>query len=249
MQIAVISDIHGNDVAFNEVMADLSRQPVDQIVCLGDAVQGGPQPAQVVARLRAIGCPVVTGNADAWLLTGVDTGAEPITAERRLKMQAIREWSLAQLTPQDRALMGRFQPTVKIEDEGGAGLLCFHGSPASFDDVILPTTPEGEFQRLLGPHASTVLTGGHTHLQQVRRLGQNFFFNPGSVGIAYNHEQPENDFWFDPWAEYAVLTLEPDRTALEFRRVPFDPAELIRVYLESGRPYADEAAAQYKGRD
>jgi putative phosphoesterase len=248
MRIAIISDMHGNGLALDAALADLKTQPIDQIVCLGDAIQGGPQPAQVVARLRGLACPVVMGNADAWLLTGQETGQEQISAEQRVKMDAVREWSLSQLSADDRAFVSRFQPTVTIESESGERLLCFHGSPNSFDDIILPTTPEDEFQHLLGSHASAFLTGGHTHLQQVRRLGDRFFFNPGSVGLAYNHQQAEDGFQADAWAEYAVLTLEPARVSLEFRRAPFDSARLIRVYHESGRPYAAEAAAQYEGR-
>ena len=45
------------------------------------------------------------------------------------------------------------------------------------------------------------MCGGHTHWQQVRRLGATFFFNPGSVGLAYNHNQPEDAFRLDPWAD------------------------------------------------
>ncbi len=41
MRIAVISDMHGNDFAFEKVEADIKRYGVDQIVCLGDAIQGG----------------------------------------------------------------------------------------------------------------------------------------------------------------------------------------------------------------
>ena len=247
MRIAVISDIHGNCIALDAVLADLQPSAFDQIVCLGDAVQGGPQPAQVVARLRELACPVVMGNADAWLLIGQDSGREQIPAERLLKMQAIRDWSLSQLTVDERAFIGQFQPTVTIESETDRRLLCFHGSPASFDDVLLPTVAEDEFQRLLGAYAAYVLTGGHTHLQQVRRIGDSFFFNPGSVGLAYNHEQAENYFRADPWAEYAMLTLDSARIGLEFRRVPFDSVKLRQVYHASGRPYAAEAAAGYEG--
>ncbi len=244
MRIAVISDIHGNCVALDAVLEDLRPLRVDHLVCLGDAIQGGPQPRQVVARLREHGCPVVMGNADAWLLSGVETG-EPASPERRTKLQAVREWTLGQLRSDDRAFIGQFQSTVKIEGKGVAGLLCFHGSPVSFDDIILPALPEDEFRRLLGPYANAILAGGHTHLQQIRRIGDHFFFNPGSVGIAYRHEQPEGHFRFDPWAEYAVLTLEPLRTGLEFRRVAFDAAALIQVFRESGRPHASEDAAPY----
>jgi predicted phosphodiesterase len=248
MRIAIISDIHGNGLALDVTLADLKTQAADRIVCLGDAIQGGPQPAQTVARLRELACPVVMGNADAWLLTGQETGHEQISAERRIKMDAVREWSLAQLSADDRTFIGNFQPTVAIESDSGERLLCFHGSPTSFDDILLPTTPEEEFQRLLGPHASAFLTGGHTHLQQVRRLGDRFFFNPGSVGFAYSHQQPEDSFRADPWAEYALLTLEPTGLRLEFRRVRFEASRLMRIYQESGRPYAAEAAAQYAGR-
>ena len=245
MQITLFSDIHGNCVALDAVLADLRRYPATPLICLGDAIQGGPQPAQVAGRLREIGCPVVMGNADAWLLTGQETGAEAISAERRVKMDAVRAWSLAQLSEADRAFIGGFHPFVSLEMEPGRRLLCFHGSPASFDDVILPTTPEDEFQRLLGGHAATFFTGGHTHLQQVRRLGEGFFFNPGSVGLAYSHQQEEAGFRADPWAEYAVLSLEAGRVGVEFRRVPFEVGALIDVYRTSGRPFAEEAAAQY----
>ena len=206
MKIAVISDIHGNCIALDAALADLQAQRAERIVCLGDAIQGGPQPAQVVSRLRELGCPVVMGNADAWLLTGVETGNEGIPPERMRKMQAIREWSLAQFSADEREFIRRFKPTVAI-DADPRRLLCFHGSPNSFDDVILPSTPEDEFRRYLVGHDALVFTGGHTHIQHIRRVGDGFYFNPGSVGFAYSHEQDDKDFRADAWAEYAVLTL------------------------------------------
>ena len=246
MRLAVISDMHGNDIAFEAVETDIQKQEVDQIVCLGDAIQGGPQPATVVQRLRALNCPVVMGNADAWLISSVETADEDIPPERLKKMGEIRTWSLSQLTNDDRDFIANFQPTVTLNLEDGLDLLCFHGSPTSFDDVILPAAPEDEFQKFLGPYADHILTGGHTHAQQIRRNGELFFFNPGSVGFAYSHYQPDGQFFADPWAEYAILTVEKGQTSLEFRRVPFDVRELIRIYRESGRPFADEAIAQYQ---
>lgn len=246
MRIAVISDIHGNDLAFETAEADLQNQKIDQIVCLGDAIQGGPQPAGVVQRLRKLNCPVVMGNADAWLLSGEETADEGIPPERLRKMGEIRTWSLSQLTEDDRAFIASFQPTVTIKLEDGLDLLCFHGSPTSFDDIILPAAPEEEFQKYLGEYADHILTGGHTHAQQIRRMGKYFFFNPGSVGFAYSHNQPDDEFHADPWAEYAILTAENGQVSLEFRRVPFNAKELIRIYRESGRPFAEDAIAQYK---
>lgn len=246
MRIAVFSDIHGNDFAFEIVEADIKKQNVDQMVCLGDAIQGGPQPADCVQRLRKLNCPVVMGNADAWLLSGRETGHEDIPAERLQKMETIRLWSLSQLDQEDRDNISNFQSTVKMPLADGLELLCFHGSPTSFDDVMLPHAPAEVFEKFLGPYSQCILTGGHTHAQQVRRHGDLFFFNPGSVGFAFSHYQPDDQFHADAWAEYAILSAENDQISLEFRRIPYPVSELVEVYAQSGRPFAHEAISQYQ---
>jgi predicted phosphodiesterase len=248
-RIAIVSDIHGNAYALDVVMGELRREQFDHTVCLGDAVQGGAQPAETVARLRDAGWPIVMGNADAWLLTGEETGRDPIARARLIKMNAIRDWSLSQLSSADRAFIEAFRPTVQFPLDDGCSLLCFHGSPASFDDIILPTTPELELEAMLKPYLPNVLTGGHTHMQQFRRIGatSSFYINPGSVGFAYSHQQGQGEFHADAWAEYAILTAIQGRVSLEFRRVPYDAAAVRDIYRRSGRPHADEAIAQYNG--
>jgi putative phosphoesterase len=246
MKIAIISDIHGNCVALDAVLSDIKELGVDQIVCLGDAVQGGPQPADVVAQLRELHCPVVMGNADDWLLTGIDSGAEKIPEERRLRMDDVRNWQLTQLTENDLAFIRTFQPTVQISLNDGHTLYCYHGSPQSFDHVILPQTPEEEVRQYLEPMENMIYTGGHTHMQFIRHFGRTFHFNPGSVGVAFRHDQPEDHFRLDPWAEYATLTSRSRTLSLEFRRVMFDVNRLISVYHTSGKPYAELSIAEYK---
>lgn len=248
MRIAIISDTHGNCVALDSVLADLQQHPVDTMVCLGDAIQGGPQPAELVARLRNLACPVVMGNADAFLLSGEEDGNEEITPERMQRLRKAREWSLSRLSADDRAFLSAFLPTVTLRLGAAGSLLCFHGSPISFDDFILPDTPAEEFNRLLGPYAEHFLTGGHMHVQYIRHMGKTFFFNPGSVGVAYRHGQSAADFRLDPWAEYAVLTVAGERLAVEFRRVPFDTEVLLQAYHENGHPFPDEAALRYSPR-
>jgi predicted phosphodiesterase len=247
MRIAVISDIHGNCIGLDAVLADLAGEPTDRLVCLGDAVQGGPQPAEVAARLRDLDCPVVMGNSDDWLLTGAESGAEQIPEARRRKMEAVRAWQLGQLTDQDKAFIETFKTTVELPLEAGRTLLCYHGSPRSYDDVILPATPDIDVLRFLAPRDEVIYTGGHTHMQFVRHFGRTFHFNPGSVGLAYRHDQPEDAFQFDPWAEYAILSVTGGRIELTFRRVPFDVEALIKTYRNSGRPFAEDAIAEYGG--
>ncbi|HEX6819793.1 MAG TPA: metallophosphoesterase family protein [Ktedonobacterales bacterium] len=241
MRTAIISDIHGNAVALDAALADLKAHPVDQVVCLGDAIQGGPQPVEVVSRLRELGWPVVMGNADAWLLSGVPTGSEPTTPQQ----EATRAWSLSRLSDADRASIAGFAPTISIDVGDGCELLCFHGTPSSFDDLILPETSDEDARRLLGPVTQPYLCGGHTHQQQMRWLGESLFFNPGSVSLPYSR-QPGATLQVHPRAEYAVLTRQGGIFSLEFRRVPFDLDALAAVYRASGHPNAEAAINNYE---
>ena len=243
MRLALFSDVHGNAVALRAFLADLDRAGADAVVCLGDAVQGGVQPDEVVDLLDTLGCPVVLGNADAFLLDP-DAGEEEAT-EGQLAMRA---WSVERLGAARLERIRSYRPTVELDLGGAHALLAFHGSPRSYDDFLLPATAEGVFRELLGDKGrATVLAGGHVHLQFLRRVGRALFVNPGSVGFGYDHEQSEEGFRLDPWAAYALVDLAGERLEVSFRRVPFDAAEVVRAIRESGAPGADGAAARWGG--
>ncbi len=242
MRIAVISDIHGNCFALDAALAEIRKSSVDKIVCLGDTVQGGPQPKETVKRLRQISCPIVMGNADAWLLNEEADSVEPTAKEQR----EVRAWTLSKLSTIDMDFIRNYQPTIRVPLDTEQSLLCFHGSPQSYDDILLPDTQRDVWDRLLGPYSPAIMTGGHTHTQQIRRLREGLFFNPGSIGLAYNYTLPENGFHADPWAEYAILTYDSKRFSLEFRRAYYDLEKFLRLVKESGRPNADRTIHDYK---
>jgi putative phosphoesterase len=241
MKIAVISDIHGNCLALETVLADIKQMGVDQMVCLGDVIQGGPQPTETLAIMRELVCPVVMGNTDDWMLTGAT--AEPVTELQK----EIREWTVSQLSETDLAFMREFAPTVEIELSKIKKLLCFHGSPKSYDDHILPPMDDSELAELLGDDlTSRIYTGGHVHSQVVRRIGDTFYFRPGSVGRVYDRNRSAEEFRLDPRAEYALLTVTGDRLSLEFRQVPMNIEKLSRIWKATKRPDADKEINFYK---
>ena len=210
MPLALVSDIHGNDVALAAVVAELERLGVEQVVCLGDVAQGGSQPAEVLDRLAQLGWPVVLGNADAFLLEVDPSSPEPVTDEQLDR----RTWTLEQLSDAQLDQIRSFVPTLDIELDG-LTLRAFHGSPHSYDDVLLPDTPDGQVERLLGGSGVDILAGGHTHLQWTRYVDGALFVNPGSVGLAYDR------FDSEPVpievAEYALVT----GGSVEFRKAPW----------------------------
>jgi len=64
MRIATISDIHGNLYALQAVLADIERQGIDQLFCLGDLVGYGPYPNEVIELIRQRHIPTIMGNYD-----------------------------------------------------------------------------------------------------------------------------------------------------------------------------------------
>ena len=237
MRLALVSDQHANDVAFRAVLEDVERVGVEDVVCLGDVVQGGAEPAQTLDHLASLGCETVLGNADAFLLEIPADSPEPVT-ERQLE---VRDWTLSQLGPAQLEQIRSFAPVVHRE-VGGVSLVLFHGSPRSYDDVLLPELGGEALDPFLG-HDAGLLAGGHTHLQWTRRIGDAIYVNPGSVGIAYDrHEDPPV---LRPLAEWALVTVENGVAAVEFRQVRYAVEDVRAAARRSGRPYGDEWAVQW----
>jgi putative phosphoesterase len=218
-RVGLISDIHGNAVALGAVVADLARRRVDRVVCLGDLAAGGPQPREVIMRLRELGCAAVRGNADGWLLDGLPPGSSEAT--RRLG--EIVSWTRGLLSPDERAYLAALPPTLRISI-GDWTLLCFHGSPRSDVDALLPETPIAALDLLLAdPPAGNGFACGHTHLQFFRPHRHRVLLNPGSVGLPLDSLAPTERGWSLPaWAEYALIEVDGSEVEVVFRRVPVD---------------------------
>ena len=179
--LAIFGDIHGNLEALEAVLADVKKTGVGELVCLGDVASFGPQPRETLRRVQALKCPVVMGNAD-WELLDASTRETLKTLDTTFF--DIASWCAEQLAEEDRAFIRRtFKPTVRLTLEN-LSILCFHGSPRSYNDVIVATTPAETLAELFQERAP-LMFGGHTHTQLLRRFGEVTFINPGSVGLPF----------------------------------------------------------------
>lgn len=66
MRTALISDIHGNYDGLLAVLADITAQSCDRIICLGDLVDGGTQSVEAVREIRDRNILTVRGNHDEY---------------------------------------------------------------------------------------------------------------------------------------------------------------------------------------
>lgn len=243
MRIAFISDIHGNFIALQAVLADIKRQGIDQVVSLGDTVSLGPQPKEVLDTLKELKSINIKGNHD-----------EAILAPERAAQYEITEhlvpdlhWCREHLTESDLEFIRSFERTHEISFPNGIKALAFHGSPLKPTHIILSTTPAETLDSYFVGQTAGVFIGGHSHIQMHRRYGKKLVVNSGSVGNAFVHPySPGNTPKLLPWAEYAIITQSGESLDVDLRRVSFDTSALLDIIKASGLPGTEWWLGQYQ---
>ncbi len=241
MRIAVISDIHGNYFALEAALDDIRRNAVDEIVCLGDAATIGFQPLQVLRELRDRRIACVLGNHDAALLD-LNRAVEYQVAPPLLPTL---HWCAAQLSQADFDYLRSFQRTLAVSLDG-AEMFCFHGSPASFTELILASAPAEKLDEMFSRSSAGIFTGGHSHIQMLCHHKGKILFNPGSIGSAFREPPAPNAIpALLPWAEYAIVSVIGKTVSVDLRRVPFDVEAFTNDAARSDIPIRDWWLQQY----
>lgn len=235
MRTALIADIHGNLVSLEAVLADIDRQRVDQILCLGDLATLGPQPREVMARIRALGCACLLGNHECFLLDRGLLDGYTDSAE----LHAMVEWCAGLLSEADFDFVRSLPWLIEVQLGPGATMLCYHGSPRSNMDRILPTTPAAELDEMLAGHAATVMAGAHQHVHMVRQHQGRLILTVGSVGQPFDQWPFEEKPHLLPCAEYTIVDWSAGALSVELRRARIDIETVKQAARESTMPDVD----------
>jgi diadenosine tetraphosphatase ApaH/serine/threonine PP2A family protein phosphatase len=235
MRYLVISDIHANIEALDQVLASAAEVSHDRILVLGDLVGYGADPNAVVERVRALEPEVVIrGNHDK-----VASGLESPDGFNAVARSAIR-WTYDALTPANREWLATL-PSGPVEVDA-LTTVC-HGTPYDEDAYVFD-----ELDVLRSLHASTrrLCLYGHTHVQlgfclegdrltlvtddqrpQTVSLSETarYLVNPGSVG------QPRDG---DPRAGFAIV--DGERQEVTIHRVAYPVEQAQARILAVGLP-------------
>ena len=105
MQVAVLSDIHGNLPALEAVLEDISETGVEELWCLGDVVGYGASPTECTDLVRERCATVLVGNHDLAVLGALDTSTFSGAAS------AAVEWTKEQIGSEQLAYLGTLSPS------------------------------------------------------------------------------------------------------------------------------------------
>jgi predicted phosphodiesterase len=248
LRLACISDIHGNDVALDAVLADVRRRGVDEVWALGDLVALGPRPVEVLERLADVpSIRFLSGNTDRYAVSGdrpppstEDAVADPSLVPVLAEVASSFSWTAGMVTAAGWADWLRALPrSQRVRLPGGSELLGVHADPAEDDSAGLrPDRDAGDLERALDGCAASVVVGGHTHLACDFVASGIRCVNAGSVS---------NPHPGDRRASYALLTATAGGVTVEHPRVPYDHRRVLDALRRSGHPAPAWIAAHFDG--
>src|SRR5580704_3344001 len=150
MRYLILSDIHANMTALNAAL-DAAKGHWEKVVCLGDVVGYGPDPNEVIDRVRELGAVTIRGNHDK-AISGLtnDEDFNPIARSAVL-------WSREQLNPGNLEYLQKLPKGPLRVDS----FSIFHGSLHDEDEYVF--SPDLALDGLQNA-PSPVLFFGHTHI-------------------------------------------------------------------------------------
>jgi putative phosphoesterase len=228
MKIALISDIHGNAIALDAVLADIEKQGIDKIYVLGDICYRGPEPKRSLDLIRSLHTEVIKGNADEWVVRGVREGE---VADKALALMNLeRQWIVEQLEPSDIDYLDRLpvQLNFTIED---VQLSAFHATPTSLFDIVLPNAEDNQIEAsLMQAQDAQVFVYAHIHKPYIRYLNGKVIMNIGSVGLPFDSLAK---------ASYGLVEVKDGHIKTSIKRVSYDLESVVALYHEVNYPNAE----------
>lgn len=246
MRYALISDIHGNAIGLDAVLADIAEQGgVDGYLFLGDYVAIGTDPLGVLTRISQLQDAVfIRGNTDRYLYEG---SFPPPTLEQAKKnpelirtMVEVRSgfaWTQGVLAhkraDQPNPLhwlkwLAAMPLDIRLTLPNGTRLLLVHAWPGNDDGVegLYPETTEEDLSAWFVGHEADLICVGHTHWQLERRIHGVHVVNPGSVG------NPKGGVT----AKYALLNADQNGYQIQLRQVAYDVDAVLNQLAEVRHP-------------
>jgi predicted phosphodiesterase len=224
MRVAVMSDIHGFNLALETVVVDVDAGgPFDAVVVAGDLCEVGPGPREVLQILRGRDFVVLCGNTDRDIVEHAQTGWG----------RRSTGWVIEQIGREGVDYLASLPFDHRITPPGGTSpdddLLVCHANPHNLDDRISPEMSDREVGEVLGGTRAAAIAFGHYHVCFIRTVDGILLVDVSAVG------NPKDG---DLRCKYGVLTWDEasKRWNAELRKLPYPLDETAAQILASSLP-------------
>ena len=241
MRLALLSDIHGNPIALDAVLADVETQGgVDGYIILGDLAALGHDPVTVLERVVALPDALIThGNTDRYVVTG-DRPPIPPPPGKEIEIAHSFAWTQGYVTGAGWFdWLAQLPLEVRIELPDGTRMLGVHAAPGTDDGAgVNPVLTDRELGELLSGCGADLVITGHTHWALDRTVDGVRAVNLGSVS---------NPWAPDLRASYVLLDAGATGHEVTARRVDYDRQAVIDGIAASHHPTQEFLTAWFRG--
>ena len=229
MRIAVISDIHSNIYALNEVLADIKNRDVDLTVCTGDLVGYATRPNEVIEAIKEEKILTIMGNYDEAignfkLICGCDYPNPKDAEKAALSMQFTSE----KTTPENKAYLRNLPKEITLTFNNKV-IRFVHGSTRIINEYLKENSKEAK--EVMEELVEDILVCGHTHIPYAKYYGEKLLVNAGSVGKPKTNTPDANYVIIDIQNEDKISQRE-DLVKVEIIEVPYDFEKISREIEE-----------------
>ena len=252
MRVAVFSDVHGNTMALEAVLADIERVGgVDAHWFVGDAAALGYDPAGSVARLAALpNLTTVRGNTDR-RTTDDDPEADadfvklaasdPAKAVQTFMIVRGFDWTRGAVTSHGAfAWLAEFPLDARVTLSDGTRMLLVHASLGTDDGAgIDPDQSDAELGAVLAGAEADLVIVGHTHIPLDRTVDGVRAWNLGSVS------NPKTD---DTRAMWTLLEADDHGHTLTRQYTTYDIDAMLARLEEAHHPTAPYILTFWDGK-
>ncbi len=225
MNVAVISDIHGNFQALKSVLDDMAKFGCEKILCLGDLAMAGPEPGVIIDYVQEQdGWEIIQGNTDKMIAEYSTELFEQVYSTFPVMANALAD-DVKILSDAQKNFLKNL-PQQKEIDICGVKVLMVHGSPRKNNEDILPDFPIEKVEEIISGTDADLIFCGHTHIPCGYQTNKKqTVVNVGSVGRPMHGE---------PKACYVIANFENGTFSIEHRFVNYDKETAAGIVSQRG---------------
>lgn len=223
MEIAVLSDIHGNHIALKRCVAYVLERNIHTFFFLGDYTGELAYPQKTMQYLyeldKSYECYFVRGNKeDYWL--DYRAGGEQGWKDGDSTTGSLW-YTYHQLTEKDMAFFQHMEIAQTITLSHMPALTICHGSPYKTNEKLLPEAPRT--YEIMDSIDTSMILCGHTHIQKKIVHGKKCVLDAGAVGVP---------LYSDGNAQFLILHGSEDGWEEEFVTLSYDAEAVIKELHE-----------------
>ncbi len=186
VNIAILSDIHGNYTALETCLDYLKDKNIDAFCFLGDYVGEFPGVEQTIKTLYALQekypCYILRGNKENYLIDGLGTDtpewdAYPSTV-------GMLRYAYNHISKDDIRFFKNLPIAMRIINAGFPDIMICHGSPRKVNEKF--AEEEQILKEVVKEANAEYIICGHTHQIINRKYGKTHIWNAGSVGASFD---------------------------------------------------------------